>query len=161
MLRSKMLLGLAGLLVAGCAQRLSRQVIAVEEQAVRERVTEWARAVNNRDTRELAAFYHQVPELTVAWTSGTRTRGWEEEHEEQRRFFRSIARSNLVISDLSIEILSATAAVTSFHHSSDIIKTSTDRDIFSGNGTIVWMKDEADNMWKIHTAQLSRNPPDM
>lgn len=161
MLRSTMLLGLAGVLVAGCSQQLSRQEIAVEEQRVRERVTGWARAIGNRDTGELAAFYHQVPELTVAWMSGTRTRGWEEERETQRQFFRSIARANLVISDLSVEILSATVALTTFRHSSDIIKTSTDRDIFSGNGTIVWMRDETDNLWKIHAAQISRNPPDM
>ncbi len=161
MLRSTMLLGLAGVLVAGCSQQLSRQEISVEEQRVRERVTGWARAIGNRDTGELAAFYHQVPEVTVAWMSGTRTRGWDEERDTQRQFFRNIARANLVISDLSIEVLSTSAAVTTFRHSSDIIMTSTDRDIFSGNGTIVWTKDEADNVWKIHAAQISRNPPDM
>lgn len=161
MLRSTTLLGLAGVLLAGCSQQLSRQETVIEEQRVRERVTEWARAFSNRDTGELAAFYHQVPELTVAWMSGTRTRGWDEEQETQGQFFRNIARANFVISDLRIEILSATVALTTFRHSSDIIMTSTNREIFSGNGTIVWRKDEADSRWKVHAAQISRNPPDM
>lgn len=158
MLRLLLLAGAAGLALAGCAQEMSRAERSVQEQILSDRLTAWSRTLNNRDADSLAAYYHQDPTLTVAWFDGRTTRGWEEEQAAQEEFFRGIATMNLVVQDRRIEVLGTDAAVTTFRYSADLILASTERDIFSGNGTIVWVKPADSDRWVIHTAHLSRSP---
>lgn len=158
MRRSVLLAGVTAVLLSGCTQEMSRSERAVQEQVLRDRLTAWSRVLNNRDADSLAAFYHQVPELTVAWPDGQRTRGWEEEAAAQREFFRGVVTMNLVVQDAVVEVLGFDAALTTFRYSADLILTSTERDIFSGYGTLVWTRAEGSDTWVIHTEHMSRNP---
>lgn len=154
--RSQVLLGVVCAVTMGCAQQLSRQEIAVEAQVVRDRVNAWSRAFSNRVAGELADFYHQAPELSVSWADGNRSRGWEEQEQAARAFFQTTARMNVALQDLEVEVLAPNVAVATFRHSTDIIFTTTARDIYSGQGTQVWVKDPVDDAWKIHAEHVSR-----
>lgn len=158
MLRTTLLVAAACAAVAGCAQELTRQERAVQEQILRDRVSGWSRALNNRDADSLATYYHQDEALTVAWPDGRRTRGWEEEAEAIRGMFRTVARMNLVVQDLEIDVLAPNVALATFRHSADIILTTTDRDIFTGQGTLVWTKVGEEDVWRIRAEQISRDP---
>ena len=50
-------------------------------------------------------------------------------------------------------------ALTTFRHSLDITDSLAGRQLYAGFGTLVWVKDPDDNRWKIHSRQISRNPP--
>ncbi|HEX9729188.1 MAG TPA: hypothetical protein VGA37_11845 [Gemmatimonadales bacterium] len=156
MVRSVLLVGLLGFLVA-CTPQLSRQDRAVLEQVMNERVAGWERAMSNRDQNEIASFYHQVQGVSLAWPNGRRTQGWDDATLAIGDFFRGVARLNFSLQDTNVEILSAGACVATFRFSADVVLSSTDRDIYTGQGTIVWTTDEAGE-WRIHTAQLSRSP---
>ena len=158
MRRPVLLAAVAMIVASGCAQEMSRSDRAVQEQILQDRVTAWSRVLNNRDTDSLAAFYHQVPELSVAWPDGRRTRGWEEEQAAQQEFFRGILTLNLVVQDAVTEVLGFDAALTTFRYSADVILSSTERDIFSGLGTLVWTKPDRSDTWVIHAEHVSRNP---
>lgn len=158
MTRSVVLTGVAALLLTGCAQEMSRAERAVQEQIVEDRLEAWSLALNNRDLDTLAAYYHQDPSLTVAWPDGRRTRGWLEEQAAQEEFFGGILSLNVVPQDRVVEVLGARAAVATFRYSADIVLANTDRDIFSGQGTILWTKPEGTTEWVIHAEHLSRNP---
>lgn len=156
MLRPTLLIGLSAVIVASCTQRMTRQEQAVEEQLVRDRATAWVRAYNNRTLDSLAEFYLQGPELTVAWPDGRRTRGWEEESAAQREYLREVTTMNLVVQDLQIEVFSPVVALTTFRHSADAVR-GTERDLFTGLGTLVWTK-SGTGSWVIRALQLSRTP---
>lgn len=157
MVRALLLAGVAGIALTGCAQEMSRAERSVQEQILSDRLTGWSRTLNNRDADSLAAFYHQAGTLTVAWPDGRRTRGWEEEAAAQQEFFRGIATLNIALQDQAVEVLDSDVAVTTFRYSADLILTSTDRDIFSGQGTLVWVKPEGSDTWVIHAEHLSRS----
>jgi len=158
MRRSVLLAGVAAVVLSGCAQEMSRSDRAVQEQILRDRLTVWSRVLNNRDADSLAAFYHQVPELTVAWPDGRRTRGWTEEEAAQREFLRGVATMNVVVQDVGVQVLGSRAALTTFRYSADLILTSTEREIFTGLGTIFWTRPEGSGPWVIHAEHVSRNP---
>lgn len=158
MRRSVLLAGVTAAVLSGCAQEMSRSERSVQEQILRDRLTAWSRVLNNRDADSLAAFYHQVPDLTVAWPDGRRTRGWEEESAAQREFFRGVATMNFVVQDAAVEVLGFNAALTTFRYSADLFLTSTEREIFSGLGTLVWTRPEGSNTWAIHLEHISRTP---
>ncbi len=157
MLRTTLLVAVVCAAAAGCSPQLTRQERAVQERILSDRMTAWARVLNNRDRDSLAIFYDQVPELTVAWPDGRRTHGWEEQAEAVRDFFRVVARINRVVQEEAIDVLSLDVAVATFRHSTDIILMTTDREIFTGQGTLVWVRNEARD-WVIHLEHISRNP---
>lgn len=161
MMRSLLLIGVVAAVLAGCSRSITRQERAVQEQALSERVAEWARTLNNRGQNALAEFYYQGPELTVAWPTGNRTRGWEEKSAALADFFHSVARLNIVVQEVTIDLITHDVALATFRHSADIILTTTDRDIFTGQGTMVWVKDPDDEIWRIRAEQVSRDPPSM
>ena len=158
MMRSLLLIGVVAAVLAGCARPITRQERSVQEQLVSERVADWARTFNNRGQNALAEFYYQGPELTVVWPSGNRTGGWEEQAQALAAFYRDVARLNIVVQDVSVELLTHDVALATFRHSADIILTTTDRDIFTGQGTMVWMKNPDDEIWRIRAEQVSRDP---
>jgi ketosteroid isomerase-like protein len=158
MLRRTLLIGLASVALAACAQKMTRQERAVEEQVVRDRLTAWDRVLNNKDLDSLAQFYLQSPEVTVAWPDGHRTNGWDEESQSLRDFFGKVASINLVMQDVKVYVLGPTVAITTFRHSADLILYTTEREIFSGLGTLVWVKPDSKSPWVIQAEQLSRSP---
>jgi ketosteroid isomerase-like protein len=157
MLRRTLLIGIAGVTLASCAQRMTRQEQALEEQMVRDRATAWVRAFSNRDVDSLATFYLQDPDLTVAWPDGRRLNGWDAESQAQRGYFDGMTTMNLVAQDLQVRVLAPDAALVTFRHSTDEIR-GTNRDLFSGQGTLLWTKLDAAGSWVILAQQLSRTP---
>jgi hypothetical protein len=157
MLRRTLLVLLASAPLASCAPKMTPQERSVAEQAVNDRTTSWVRAFNNRRLDSLATFYLQSPELTAAWPDGQRTSGWEEESAAQREAFRGVSSMNLVAQDVRVEVLAPNVAVATFRHSTDEIR-GTDRDLFTGHGTMVWTKPDPRGLWVIRALQLSRSP---
>jgi hypothetical protein len=157
MLRRTLLMLLAGVPLASCTPKMTPQERSVEEQMVRDRTTAWVRALNNRQLDSLPAFYLQTPELTAAWPDGQRTSGWEEESAAQREAFRGLSTLNLVAQDVRVEVLAPNVAVATFRHSTDAIR-GTDRDLFSGHGTMIWIKPDPRGLWVIRALQMSRTP---
>jgi hypothetical protein len=156
MLRRTLWLGLAGVAIASCAPTMTPQERGVEEQVVKDRTNAWIRTYNNRDRDSLATFYLQAPELTVAWP-GARTSGWEEEAAAHQEYFRGVSTLNVVAQDLRVEVLAPNVAVATFRHSTDEIR-GTERDLYAGNGTLVWVKPEPEAAWVIRAAHISRTP---
>lgn len=152
-----LLIGLAGAAVVSCTARMTPQERAVEEQVVRDRTTAWVRALNNRAVDSLATFYLQTPALTAAWPGGQRTNGWEEEAGVQRDYLREIRTLNFVAQDVRVEVLGAGAALATFRTSADEIR-GTERDLFTGQGTLVWVRPEPRGPWVIRAQHLSRTP---
>lgn len=149
----------AVVLVAACgSQQLTQRERAVESQALQGRLATWGRVLANRDRDSLATIYEHSPELSVAWADGVRTRGWDDESKALAQFLNDVNSFNFVIQDPTVDVLSRTVAVTTFRYSVDAIHANTSRDVYSGQGTLVWVKDPKSDTWLIHTAELSRVP---
>jgi hypothetical protein len=157
MLHRTLLVAAAGAALAACTPRMTPQERAVEEQLIQDRTNAWVRALNNRARDSLATFYLQTPSLTVAWPAGQRTSGWDEETAAQQEYFRGVTALNLVTQDLRVDVLAPNTALATFRHSTDEIR-GTDRDLFSGNGTMVWVKPDPRGRWVIRALHLSRTP---
>lgn len=152
-----LLAGIAGVVLASCSPTMTPQDRAVEAQLVRDRTTAWVRAYNNRAVDSLATYYLQTADLTVVWPGGQRASGWEEESGIQRDYFRELRTVNMVAQDVRVEVLGMAAALVTFRHSTDEIRGS-DRDLYAGQGTLVWVKPEPRAPWVIRAQHLSRAP---
>lgn len=161
MRRSKLLPGLACLGLLGCApsEQLTPAERAVEEQMLAGRVTAWEQAVNSRNFDSVTMFYHKDPGMVGLWSEGRRAQGWEAESTVTVEFLRRTTDLNFDIQDPSTQILSRSVALTTFRHAIDLTDSVAGRQLYSGFGTLVWVKDPADGEWKIHSRQISRNPP--
>ena len=155
---SKLLpLVLAAALVA-CGPQLTRQEQAVEEQQIQGQVQLWERSLNSVKPDSMALVYEHSPNFSAAWPDGKRTRGWDQEEQAQRDFATRTTAFNFDVQEPVIEILSPSIALTTFSHTTDVTDSLSGRALYSGRGTIVWVKDRADKVWKIHTLQVSRTP---
>ncbi len=155
---------LAMLLLVGviaCSEpTLSVRERAVIEQTLEGQLQSWARAWNNGDRDSLAILYVQSPDLTVIWVDGRSRRGWDDEQMAQTSLFNSTERVNLVVQNPTVQVLSPEVALTTFNHSIDVVRLGGRREMVrSGAGTIIWVKDGLDAMWRIQTAHLSVTPP--
>jgi ketosteroid isomerase-like protein len=103
--------------------------------------------------------YHEVPDLTTVWTDGSRAAGFEDHEQAVRAYWETIEHLNFVVQSPEVQVLSPDLAVVTFRHSSDVqFKEEGSRETYAGHGTMVWMKDAEDGLWKIHTQHVSRNP---
>lgn len=142
--------------VLGCGPPpLSLADRAVIEQAVRARLEGWVKAINNRSPDGLASYYHHGPDLTVAWSDGRRTRGWEQERVVQGEFLAKLSQVNFTLGDPVIDVIDQQVAIASYGLSIDMISEG-QRTTSAGQGTIVWVKDRADDIWKIRALQTAR-----
>ena len=141
-----------------CDPSLSRRQRGVQEEVLRNRVTAWARYVNNQALDSLAWFYDNTPELISTWPNGERLTGWDAERAALRDMFRDVATLNLVIQDPTVRVLDWGAAVVTFRFSMDQVMESVARDVFSGHGTQVWIRDRENAEWRILVSQASRTP---
>jgi hypothetical protein len=159
-MRRSILLPLAlALALAACGpQQLSRQAMAVEEGLIKDRITLWERSMVSLKPDSMALVYERTPAFSAAWPDGKRTTNWDEEEQAQRDFARRTTAFNFNVQDPVIEILSPTIALTAFTHSTDVTDSLSGRAAYSGRGTIVWVKDPTDKVWKIHRLQISRTP---
>lgn len=155
---SKLLpLALAAALVA-CGPQLTRQEQAVEEQLIQGQVQLWEQSMNSVKPDSMALVYEHGPAFSAAWPDGKRTRGWDLEEQAQRDFAARTTAFNFDLQEPVIEVLSPTVALTVFRHTTDVTDSLSGRALYSGQGTIVWVKGRADKVWKIHTLQISRTP---
>lgn len=138
-----------------CAPQMSTRERMLEQQAVDARLTTWVRVMNNASQDSLFAMYHQVPELQVMWPDGKRTTGWDETQQAWTDFYANTDYMNFVAQSPDVQILSPDVAVTSFHHSMDIVRQRQRLPVSAGYGVVVWVKDASDGLWKIHLSQIS------
>lgn len=156
---SKLLpLALAVALVACAPQRLTQQERAVEEQQIQGRVQLWEQAMNSLKADSMGMLYQQTPEFTEAWPDGKMTRGWEQQQQALQDFAARTKSFNFDLQDPVIDVLTPAVAVVTFRHASDVADSVSARALYSGLGTMVWIKDPSDKVWKIHTLQIGRNP---
>ncbi len=155
---SRMLVLLAGVAALGCESDLTMRERAVEEQVVTERLNAWAKALNNARQDSVAAFYTQSPSLEVLWANGTHDDGWEAAQQSLRDFYNGIQFMNFGLQNLEVDVLTRNVAVSTFRHSTDIVERGgLRRPVTSGQGTVVWVKDPADDLWKIYLQQVAVN----
>lgn len=161
MKRSVLIVSVAAVFAA-CAGNLTPQERAVEEEAVRARLQAWDKAMNNRGLDSLTAIYDHSSGTSVAWAGGRRARGWDQVQASMKDFFGSISYMNFGVQDPVIDIISPTVAVTTFHHSTDVITSGIRQPVTNGEATLVWLKDPSeqrvDQRWKLHTVQVSVAP---
>ena len=158
---SRLSLALACGAVLGCeAPGLSPQQREVEEQFLEDRLTEWTTALNNRATENLAGIYENSPGLTVVWADGRRALGHEEQQQAIQDLYNTAEQLNFVTQSPVIDVLTSSVAVVTFRHSMDIRFFDTRRQLSSGYGTLVFVKDEADDVWRIRTQLISITPDD-
>ena len=150
----------AAALLACAGDELTIRQRLISEHDVTARYETWVRSMNNRDTDSLAALYHQVPELRVVWPDGRVSRGWEDVRTAQTAFFDGIERVNFVPQAREVAILSSTVAVTMLGYSLDVARFGGRRDEpASGIVTLIWVNDETDGLWKVHSQHVSVTPP--
>jgi hypothetical protein len=154
------LIAVGGLGLAACQGAMTRQEIAVQEQALHARVDAWAKAFSNRQRDSLATFYEQTDLLTMAWPDGERTASWDEEAAKQMTFFGEANQLNLVLQDPQVEVLNARVALVTFRHAMDAIVggVNPQRRYFAGQGTTVWVRADNNAPWVIRAGQLSETP---
>jgi len=160
MKRSNLVLVLACVTLIACTQEMTQREALLARQAVEGRANGWVQAWNNADRDSLAVFYHQVPDLKVVWPNGNRTDGWEATEAAIAEFYGGINFMNFGVTQLEVQLLSPTAAVTTFRHSTDIVQRNGQRlPVQNGQGMMLWMLDQDDNLWKISTSLIAANQP--
>ncbi len=160
MRRYPLLLLPASIALLGCTAELSLRARAEAEQAIQTRFDSWVRATNNMDLDSLLELHNPVPELTVIWADGRVAHGWEEERQLHEESMRGVDRVNFGVQNVEIQILSRAIAVVTFRHSTDVILADGERGTpTAGFVTMVWVKDRADDEWKIQLEHHSVRPP--
>ena len=159
MRRSILSTAIVSVALLGCeSPDLTRQQRAVEEQFVQGRVNAWATALNNKELEDLAGMYESSPDLTVMWLEGAKTVGFDEYEAMMADFFRRSLFMNFAAQSPFVDVRSSTVAIVTFRHSVDVQWVDTRRDVWAGYGTLVFVKDSQDGLWKIHTQHISVNP---
>lgn len=148
-----------GLMACAPSEQLTNQEMAVEQQVLNGLVADWERAVNSLKPDSMALHVHRDPGFVGIWSDGRRTRGWEAESTTTMEFVGRTSALNLDVQDPTTQILTRSVALTTFRHTIDLTDSLAGRQLFSGYGTLVWVKDPEDRRWKIHARQISRNPP--
>jgi len=158
-MRGKRWVLVLGLLIA-CAPELTDRERMVERQMVEDRLNMWVRVINNAQMDSLWVLYHGGDDLRVMWPVGRQTRGFEETQQAWREFYESIDYMNFVLQGKAVEVLGRTAALTSFRHSTDIVRSGRRQPVRAGYGVVIWKKDDESGEWKIHLSQISYDAPD-
>lgn len=149
-------LALAGT-AAACAPKLTPQDAAVEQQVISGQLKLWERGMVSLQPDSMALVYEHSPDLTAAWPDGKVTHGWQEEEQAQKDFAANTKTYNFDVQNDATQVLSTSIALTTFRHTTDVTDKA-GRALYSGAGTIVWLKDPQDKTWRIHAIQVSRNP---
>ena len=158
MVRSKLMLVLLCVTLAACSPELTQRERMLEEQAVQEQLNTWVRVLNNAKLDSLDAMYYDAPEMRIMWPDGRRSRGPDEVAQAWRALYGGIQYMNFVMTDPVVEVLSPRVALTTFSHSTDIVRLS-GRTVEAGHGTLIWMKDPDSGVWKIYLQQLAIRTP--
>ena len=156
---SKLLPLALALALAACApQRLTQQQRAVEEQLIQGRVQLWEQAMNTLKPDSMGMLYQQSPDFSEAWPDGKMVHGWDQQQQALKDYAARTKSFNFDVQDPVIDVLTPEVAVVTFRHASDVADSVSARALYSGLGTMVWVKDPSDKTWKILSLQISRNP---
>lgn len=160
MVRSKLMVALACATLIACTGGMTQRERLLEQEVLQNRLATWVRVLNNARVDSLLALYMPGSEVRVVWPDGQRTQGWEALDEQVRYFYRSINYMNFVMQDPSTVVLSSEIAISNFRHSTDIVAAGgRRRPVSAGHGTLLWLKDPQDNLWKISLEHISTNQP--
>jgi len=162
-MRTKVLVVIWCAALLACTQEMSRRERLMETEAVQQRLTAWVQTQNdlfvnglNRSLLDsLGTYYEHTDALEGFWPMGGRTAGWEQFNDRVGQFYGRFQFMNVVITDPSVELLGPDAALTTFRHSTDVLLGPRARAVHPGSGTLLWMKDPADGVWRIHLQHLS------
>lgn len=158
--RSRLLVVLALVAVVACEQQFTSRERSLELRMVEQRFDAWVAAQNNDWQDSLQALYYQGPQVQVLWDDGRRSEGWEATLQAMDDRRASIQYLNVVVSQYHSEVLSRSVALSVFYHSTDVVQTNLQRrPVASGQGLLIWVKDRADDVWKIHTQHVSMGSP--
>jgi len=156
---STLSVAIVSVVLVGCARpELTRQERMVQEGFVSDRMTQWTTALNNKELDDLAALYDQSPDMTVLWIEGAKTVGFEAYEQMIQDFYGRARFMNFASQNPEVDVITSTVAIVSFRHSVDVQWFDSRRDVWAGDGTLVWVKDPADNLWKIHVQHISIRP---
>jgi len=158
MVRSKLVLVLVCVTLVACSPELTRREFMLEQQAVQEQLTTWVRVLNNAKLDSLLGMYYDAPEMRIMWPDGRRTEGPEAVEQAWRDLYGGIQYMNFVMTDPAVEVLSPRIALTTFSHSTDVVRLS-GRLVEAGHGALIWMKDPESGTWKIYLQQLAIRTP--
>jgi ketosteroid isomerase-like protein len=152
-------LAICAVTLVGCQQstRLTPSQKNIQTNEVTDRFNEFIKHVNNNEIDDAMAMYDQSEGLTLVFTDGRRAFGADAAG-SLRDFMGTLNFINMVPQNPNVDVLDAKTAVVTFRFSVDAILNDTSRDPFAGQATLVWIKDPTDDLWKIHTQHLSRNP---
>lgn len=154
MVRSLMLVLACATLIA-CARELTSRERLVEAQRLQDRLDSWVTHMNNAKTDSIFAMYDSSSALLVVGLDGQTAVGPQQVREALRGFFGKLSYMNFGEQDPKIDVLSQDIAVVVFRHSTDIVQANRQRiPVQAGPGSMVWVKDSRDNLWKIHTQHL-------
>ncbi len=161
MVRSSLVVALTCAAMVACTGGgMTQRERLIEQQVVEERVATWVRVMNNARVDSLVAMYMPTPDCRKLWADGRRSIGAEQLEQDLRAFYSSINYMNFVLQDPVVEILSPGHALTTFRHSTDVVQAGgAGRTVAPGQGALVWVKDPADRLWKIHLEHISVLPP--
>jgi len=158
MVRSKLMLAVACATLLACTSGMTQRERMLEQQAVEDRLATWVRVTNNAQVDSLVGLYS--PETRVLWSNGNRSEGIEQYGADIREFYGAINYMNFVLQDPTTQILAPGVAVSYFRHSTDIVAAGGLRQpVSAGHGSLVWVKDPSDNLWKIHIEHISISRP--
>ena len=147
---------LLGVLACQPPEMTTQQRIQAQEE-VATQFNAWVTAMNNGNRDEVAAYYMNNEQILVFWPDGSAANGHEEQLLALHNFFNSTRYMNFVVSQQRIELMSPRTALSTFGHSTDVIGQDSNRQVTPGKGTIIWVKDALDDVWRIHTQHLSAN----
>lgn len=136
---------------------MTRQQRIQFQEAVTARFDGWVTAMNSGNRDEILAYYHEHDQLVVFWPDGTVAKGFDGQRLELHNFLNATRYMNFVTSQKRTELLGSRTALSTFAHSTDVISQDSNREVLPGKGTILWIRDTADDAWKIHFQQLSVN----
>ena len=156
--KGRVLSALALALVLACQPpEMTRQQRIQFQDAVTTRFDGWVTAMNSGDRDEILGYYHEHDQLVVFWPDGTVANGFDGQRLQLHNFLNATRYMNFVTSQTRTELLGARTALSTFGHSTDVIGQDSNREVTPGKGTIIWIRDTADDVWKIHFQQLSAN----
>jgi hypothetical protein len=105
----------------------------------------------------LLSLYEQSDQMVVGWTSGRQTRGYADHVTETAAFGAAVWRLNVSIQSPQYDVLARDLVVVTFRYSTDLQRTDTTREVYSGLGHQVWRLDPDDGVWRLRSHLMSRN----
>jgi hypothetical protein len=159
--KGRVLSGLALVAVLACQPaEMTRQQRIQFQEAVTARFDGWVTAMNSGNRDEILTYYHEHDQLVVFWPDGTVANGFDGQRLELHNFLNATRYMNFVTSQKRTELLGPRTALSTFGHSTDVIRQDSNREVMPGKGTLLWIRDTVDDVWKIHFQQLSVNKMD-